>query len=174
MFKLYIHKIIQFSFLVIFISPLNSSEPVLATLNNVITNSIQQFSIGNYSFYCKAYGMISIEEITKHNASNSICTDTINKLYVKNKELQYYSNHILKLNQLYHIEIKGDKCIVYANGEKTLTEILLERGLGRMKVRFKDKEFKYLYTKAQKRAKVEQKGIWNENIKGKCLAELEE
>ncbi len=173
MLKLFINKIILFFIPPIFmLCPLNAKEPVLATLEAVVSNNIQKFRIKNYSFYCEAYGVISLNEIGHKNISNSICLANLEKLYKKTLDLKYYSQKILKVNQQYSIEFKKNGCVVYAKGQKTLSEILLEKGLSVAESRFKDREFVSLFHKAELRAKISQTGLWSENIRGKCLLDL--
>jgi hypothetical protein len=157
---------------IIFIQISNAEEPILAILENVISNKIQKLSVGNNSFYCKAYGVVAIEDLMKNNSSKSVCLISINNLYKKTPSLRYFSINLLKVKQMYRVEFKKDGCILYARGQKTLSEFLLEEGLATGKLRFKDKEFKYSFIKAELRAKMLKKGIWRENIRGKCLAEL--
>ncbi len=151
---------------------LDAKEPTLAILRTVISNNNQIFNIGNYNFNCKTYGVISIEELKFANEDNEICQDSIKRLYRKNISLKYISLRLLDLRQMYHIEFKNDECLLYSNGQKTLSEILLEEGVAVLKPRFKDREFRYSFHKAQNRAKYEKKGMWSENIPGRCLSEL--
>ena len=73
---------------------------------------------------------------------------------------------------MYHIEFKDKKCVVYAKGQMSLSEILLKEGLAVNEPRFKDEEFKYLFDKAQIRAKTLKKGLWSENLLKDCVSEL--
>ena len=73
---------------------------------------------------------------------------------------------------MYHIEFKNQECILYALGEKTLSELLLENGLAVCKPIFRDEEFKYLFYKAQLKAKTNKYGMWKENFINDCIAEL--
>jgi len=175
MLKLYINKIMIFVVIQILMNfTLNAKEPSLAILLNVINNNYQTFNIGNYHFICKTYGVISIEELKFANENNDVCQNSIKKLYKKNIHLKYISQYILKVRQMYHFEFKNNECLLYSNGQKTLSEILLEEGVAIMRPRFKDREFQYSFMKAQSRAKYDKKGMWSENIPGKCLAELVE
>lgn len=175
MLKLYIKKIIIFVIIQVFFGGvLNAKEPTLAILLNIINNNYQIFNIGNYHFTCKTYGVISIEELKFANEDNEVCQNSIKELYKKNIYLKYISQHLLNIRQMYHFEFKNDECLLYSNGQKTLSEILLEEGVAIMKPRFKDREFQYSFMKAQSRARYDKKGMWSENIPGKCLAELVE
>jgi len=151
---------------------LNAKEPILARLTNVVANDIQRFSIGNSSFICEVYGVVSIEKVLRDKSSNSICVNSLIDFYKKNAQLQYFTNQILEPQQRYSIEFKKDKCIIYAKGQKTLSEILLEEGLATVELGFKDKEYRYAFKKAQIRARVAKKGMWSNSIRQKCLADL--
>lgn len=151
---------------------LNAKEPFLAILVDVTTNSIQRFTYGNYSFTCEPYGVITLEQLYQKSAPDSMCKSSIEKFYRKNPELEYFTLKLMKVQQMYHLEFKNKECIIYAMGEKTLSELLLENGLAMNKPRFKDEEFEFLYTKAQNRAMFAKKGLWGERIKKDCVSEL--
>lgn len=160
-------------FLLIFIiTSLFSKEPTLAILNLVISNTSQKFSIRNYSFECRAYGVVSIEDVMQKNSSSSSCRDSLNNLYSNNNRLQYFSDALLKSQQMYSLEFKNSECLLYANGQKTLSEFLLEEGLAALELNFKDNEFRYSFVKAELRAKRVKKGIWSKEIGNKCLADF--
>jgi len=147
----------------------NANEPTLAILLNIHSNTIQKFNFGNYSFYCKSYGVISIDELQNSNKSNSVCQEAIDEFYKKNKQLKYFSLNLLKLKQRYHVGFKGEECILHSNGQVTLSETLLKQGLVILKRNFKDREFSYSYMRAQEVAKNEKRGIWSEQIPSKCV-----
>jgi hypothetical protein len=141
----------------------------MAILNNVISNETQKFSIGNYSFICEPYGILTLEKLYSHSKINSTCQDKIKNFYKKHPNLRYFSDSILHIRQMYHVEFKTTECVVYARGQKTLSEILLEEGLALREELFNDEEFNYLFLKAQKRAKFNKKGVWEEDILSECI-----
>ena len=147
---------------------LKANEPTLAILLSIYSNTIQRFNIGNYNFYCKSYGVISIEELQNNNKPDSACQEAINEFYRKNKHFKYYSLNLLKLKQRYHVEFKDNECILYSNAQVTLSEILLSKGLVLLKKNFKNREFNYSYFKAQETAKHEKRGMWSEGIPSIC------
>ena len=73
---------------------------------------------------------------------------------------------------MYHIEFRESKCLIYAQGQKTLSEFLLEKGLAMNKPAFKDEEFRYSFEKAQANAKFLKLGMWNEPVEKECAKEL--
>jgi len=156
----------------LFCSRLFASEPFVATLDAVISNKIQLFHSGNYDFYCEAYGVLDVEDILSHSLKNEVCMVAVLDLYTKNLNLKYFTENFLHIQQNYVVELKKNGCVLYASGQKTLSEVLLENGLAIKPMNFKDKEFRYSFLKAQRKAEFEKKGIWRDTIKGKCLGEF--
>jgi len=167
-------KILNFLIILILCSSfVYSSEPTIATLRAVYSNSSQKFNIKQYEFLCKAYGVISVEDLYLESKVNSECKKSIDKFYKQNPNIKYFSANMLKLRNNYHIEFKNNKCILYAKGLNTLSEMLLLNGLAIKKSIFKDKEFDYSFTKAQLSSKVNKIGIYKNKINIKCIRELE-
>ena len=167
------NKIVYFLIiLTLFSSFVYSSEPTIATLRSVYSNSSQKFNIKQYEFLCKAYGVISIEDLYVESKIDSECKKSINKFYRQNPNKKYFSANILKLRNSYHIEFKNNRCILYAKGLNTLSEMLLVNGLAIKRSMFKDKEFDYSFTQAQISAKVNKVGIYKNEIESKCVTEL--
>ena len=161
-----------FKILLLFSVELLASQPFIATLDVVISNKVQQMHSGDYQFYCSAYGVLEVSELLNSNVANSVCRVAVFDLYEKNPTLRYFAENFLKLNQNYIVRLKQDGCILYASGQTTLSELLLQNGLAIKPMSFKDKEFRYSFIKAQRKAEFEKKGIWKDNIKGKCLGEF--
>jgi hypothetical protein len=149
-----------------------AKEHLLAILNTAVSNEIQKFGIGNYTFECRAYGVVVLETLYNSSKVGSRCQKSIDKFYIKNPKLKYYVDSILKYKQKYHIEIKNRECIIYANSQITLSELLLKEGLALKKPKFKDEEFYFYFSLAQRKAKIEKKGLWNEKILTNCIEEL--
>lgn len=167
------NKIISFFFIyAISCGFLYAKEPTLAILTDITTNSTQRFNLGNYTFYCTPYGVITLDELYENSKMNSKCKQSIQGFYKRHPDLKYFTMELLKIRQMYHIEFKDKECVVYAKGEVTLSEILLKEGLAVNKPKFKDEEFQYLFEKAQQSAKLSKKGIWGEKVLKDCIAEL--
>jgi len=152
---------------------LEAKEPNLAILKNIDSNGIQRFSIKSNSFRCEPYGVLTLEQIYLKSKKDSICRENIKKFYVQNRYLHYYSQSFLKVGQTYHIEFKKTKCLVYAQGETTLSQLLLSKGLGVKKPHFKDEEFDALFRSAQESAKIEKRGFWTSDIRRSCSAAIQ-
>ncbi len=156
------------------ISVLGASEPRLAILNSVVSNELQLFQIRRNSYACKPYGVITLDKLRLNSAQGSLCKKSVERFYVQNPDAQYFSLNLLKVKQTYHLEFRDDRCVLFAKGEKSLSELLLENGLALLRPNFQDEIYAFLYKKAQNRARVLRRGLWGENIKKECIAELYE
>ena len=163
-----------FIFLFIFTQTLIAKEPTLATLVNVVSNDVIEFVYENNKFSCLAYGVITIDEIYRKTDKDSNCKKSIEKFYNKRKDLIYYTNSKMKVYQFYPIIFKKDnRCIINIAGEKTLSEFLIEKGLAVKKLLLKDKEYAYYFEQAEKKSKLNQEGIWKENIIKDCRSYID-
>ncbi len=149
-----------------------AKEPTMALLINIESNDLQEFKVGNYSFQCKPYGVLGLDELYKESSFNSICKESIKKFYKKRKDLQYYTMSKLHVMQMYSIEFRGDRCIINAVGGKSLSELLLQEGLAVRQPFVKDEEYEYYFDKYQNEAKLAKKGVWKENITRECVANI--
>ena len=150
----------------------NAKEPFLPILKSTFSNEVQKFGEGSYTFECTPYGVLTLEKLYNSTKLSSICKKTIKEFYSKNQMLKEYTNNLLEYQQQYHVEIKDKGCVVYAKGQMTLSELLLKEGLGVMQPTFKDKEFENYFILAQRRAKMEKKGLWNTQIFTNCIEEF--
>lgn len=167
-----LRKINIFIVYVVLSLSVDAKEPVLAILNKTVSNEVQMFGIGKYTFECKPYGLLTLEKLYNSSKSGSMCRDNIDKFYKKNPNLKYYADSLLEDRQQYHVEIRDSNCILYARGQMTLSELLLVKGLAILKPKFKDEEFDGYYTLAQRKAKVDKKGLWDEKIFSSCIEEV--
>ena len=122
---------------------LQAKEPILAMLLNVNSNELQKFGIGNYNFYCIPYGITTLESLLAKSENESSCKKSIEMFYKKHPNLKYYSLKLLKLKQEYHVDFKNTKCILYAKGQMTLSELLVKEGLALLNPSFEYIEFEY-------------------------------
>ncbi|MEA1956494.1 MAG: hypothetical protein U9N02_08380 [Campylobacterota bacterium] len=148
---------------------LSAKEPILAILKNINSNDLQQFTLQNYSFYCRPYGIVTLEDIYRSPIASDTCKKKVIKFYIKNPKSKYFSDTLLKLFQMYHIEFKDEKCILYANGRKTLSEALVENGLAVKEPYLKDEIFKYIFDEAQKRASYHKRGLHADEVLKNCM-----
>jgi len=173
MLKYYMFKKISILvYCVVFIPVLYSNEPLLAFFDNSSSNDTQTYSVDGYNFSCSAYGVVTLERLYENATENSVCRDEIDTFYKKHPKSRYYIQSLLKYKQLYHLEIKGSKCVVYLGSQNSISELLLSKGLAILKPLFNDEEFKGGFSMAQKRAKIEKRGLWSKNIYKDCIKEL--
>lgn len=173
MLKLDMLKIIKIFLMNIFLwTSLYSSEPILAILDKTVSNELQIFKIKQYNYECKPYGVTTLEKLYYKSTPDSMCKKSINNLYLQNPESQYFALNLLKIKQMYHLEFKKESCILFAKGEKSLSELLLENGLAMLKPNFRDRTYEYIYKKAEKKARFLKRGLWGENIAKECIVEL--
>lgn len=165
-------KIFIFTLLSVFSISIYAKEPTLAFLNKVISNELQQYRIGRNSFYCKPYGVVTVDELYKNATMDSICKKSIEDFYVKNPEEKYFYTQLFKLEQMYHIEFKNNECLVFVQGQKSLSEVLLENGLAFEEFMLRDKEYSFSFSQAQKRARYEKKGLWGTKLMRSCIMQL--
>jgi hypothetical protein len=157
-------------FCVVFV--LSAEEPLLVFYENGISNGVQVYSIDGYNLNCSSYGIVTLEMLYKRATDGSVCKKEIVDFYDKNPKSKFYTKSLLKYKQLYHIEIKGMECLVYLSNQQSISETLLSKGLAILKPLFDDEEFKDTFVSAQKRAKLEKRGLWSENIFKNCIKEL--
>ncbi|MBN2781808.1 MAG: hypothetical protein JXQ66_01045 [Campylobacterales bacterium] len=148
---------------------MSAKEPFLAILNGVYSNGMLRFSYDNFGFFCKPYGISVLEDIYGDKRLPKNCTDELNLFYRQSPLLKYFSLNNLHLKQTYHLEYKNNSCLVYSNGKKTLSELLVEEGLATKQKYLDDKEFNYKLDNAQKRAIFRNKGLHKNTILRNCM-----
>lgn len=156
-------------YIFIFFYALNLHAIDIAELKKVYSNDMQEFSIGMNSFTCKPYGVITLEQALANKDLLLTCKQRIENYLDVHPLKKYFIQMGLHVRQNYHIEFKSTKCAVYAYGEKTLSEALLEQGLAIQEPNFKDDEFRYLFIKAQNRAKNRHVGVWSDVDLQTCI-----
>jgi hypothetical protein len=161
---------IIFSFF--FLQILCAKEPSLVFFENAVSNAIQIYSKDGYRFECKAYGIISLEEFYQNAKENSVCRKEIVDFYEKSPKLRDFISSSLHYKQLYHIDMKSEGCISYVDAQRSVSEILLSEGLAIVKPLFQDEELKTTFERSQRKAKIEKRGLWSENIFKDCIKEL--
>lgn len=164
--------ILIFLTLLLIEKPFFTSEPLLARLSQIYSNDMQKFGIANYSFTCKSYGVVSLDELMRHSNINATCKRSIEMFQKENPLLDHLAQRLLHVEQFYHIDLREGECIVYAKGEMTLAEILLENGLAQVSQKFRDRDLVYRYKEAQKRAKFDKVGMFGNRVSIDCLAEF--
>jgi hypothetical protein len=170
MLKSYMNKLF-FIFLLLPLALLVADEELFAILKNAGSNGTQKFSIGKNELECKAYGVVTLEALYQKSSADSSCRKKVEQFYKSNPNAKFFSSNMLKIMQMYHLELKKKGCVLYANGQQTLSELLLSQGLAFMKPAFEDEEFRALFYKAQTQAKLAKNGLWEEEIFHDCMVE---
>jgi endonuclease YncB( thermonuclease family) len=166
------NKIQNILLLLLLSATLMAKEPTIAILTTIISNDTQKYKIANNQFVCKQYAVIGIDELYNLSSFNTKCKSSIKKFYEKRADLKYYSYKKLHVGQSYVLKFKNNRCIVSVQGEKSLSEFLLEEGLAVRKPFIKDKEYESYLFAAQLRAKLSKKGIWKDSITRECIANI--
>jgi hypothetical protein len=158
--------------LILFYNTLSAKEPTLAILRSVQMNEYQNFSIGMYHFVCRPYGVITLNELYNNSQLDSICKEGIKDFYLQNPLEKYFVLNLLKNRQLYHIRFKKKRCVVYAKGKVSLSELLIKNGLAIKDPSLDDEEFNHSFTKAQEYSKNLEIGLFKNKIMKKCILNL--
>ena len=158
-------------FIIIFlVLSLDAKEPTMAILKNVYANDFQQFTYHNYSFLCKPYGIVSLEDIYKSPTSSTVCKKKVIEFYIKNPNSEYFAQKLLKVSQMYHVDVQKDlTCLIFANGMRTLSEELIRNGLAIKKPYMKDEIYKYKFDLAQKKARYHKTGLYKDPVLKNCM-----
>jgi len=158
-------------FFIFFLGFVDAKEPFLAILKKVYTNNLQTFRYKEFSFVCKPYGVLTLEELYEQSGSTPACKKAIEDFYIQHPSLKYLAEIKLHEEQLYHILFRKEKCIIYLNGQMSYSELLLKNGVAMENRGFNDKEFRSVFYDAQESARIENKGLWGSDIFGKCASE---
>ncbi|MDD3835982.1 MAG: thermonuclease family protein [Sulfurimonas sp.] len=154
---------------------LDAKEPLLGILTSVHSNETQSFNISKFNLTCNPYGVLTLERLYEISEDNTVCKEMIINIYAKYPDLRYFAQRLLKVQQRYHIRPKErGECVLYAKGQMTLSELLLAKGLAIVRPLFDDEEFKDDFNRAQRRARLDKKGLWAEDIFEICAAKLYE
>ena len=154
----------------LFTTNLYANEQKLFLLDSIISNFDMKFKSSRYSFICKPYAVLGIDDISRDDKA---CYESVISYYQVYPNDFYKAYKFLDVEQMYHIEFKKGQCVVYVKGQKTLSEILLENGLGVLKPHFMDREFEARFKKAEKLAKENKRGIYSQDIKlRQCIYKL--
>jgi len=157
---------------ILFSFSLYAKEPTMAILKEIVTNNIQKFGIGNYTFYCTPYGLLTLDDIYMSKSISSGCKKKVDEFFIQRPDLKYFTNLKMKREQMYRIEIKNQQCVIYVDGQRTLAESLLKAGLAVVKPTFRDEEFRSYFKKAQRIGKYHKNGIHKDNILRACLIDI--
>lgn len=166
-------KSLTILFLIIPSFTLEAKENLIAQLINIKNNSSLNYQKTEFTFLCEPYGLLSVDQVLSDEKSNNHCKNSVKKFYQNHLELEYLAYEYLKVKQFYHLKFKNKQCLIYAQGLKTYSEILLQEGLALLSKGFKDEEFLYEFQKAQEGAKLNKKGIYSDKEVLDCVNSLQ-
>jgi hypothetical protein len=93
----------------------------------------------------------------------------LNAFIAEHPEYHYFSQTYLKRYQQYHLDILDSQCLLYAQGRKSLSELLLENGLAVRDEMKRNIILDYKFQRSVTRAQREKKGIYSDAILRNCV-----
>lgn len=157
----------------LFIIPLftlDAKEPTMMMVKRGINNSLQEFQIAPYySFVCKPYGVVTIDEVLNSKETDKECKNTLQKFYIQHPRLYNLYRRYLKRKSFYHVEYLEKSCLVHVKGELTFSEILLQNGIALIDKEFKDETYNARFKSAQKSAEIWERGMFSDPKLLSCM-----
>lgn len=168
-------KKIIFAFVVL-LSHLYSEEPQLSQYMQSIDNSDIIFKYQQNQFHCYPYGVFTFEKLLENKKAIAECKESVKKFYKKVPQAKSFARVHYELYQFYHLEKMKNQCIIYSNGTKSYSEVLLENGYALLDQNLNDEVWKFKFYRAQKRAEILKKGVWKEEyfLLKECLKNIYE
>lgn len=158
---------------ILFISlRLYANEPSVVLLHSIYNNYFLEFRVQNYHFHCRLYGVIALDKLLDNANVNAICKERLQSFYRADPDSKDFTRNLLAVEQGYHLEFKEKGCALYASGQKTLSQMLLENGLAIIEINFQDREFQSLFEESQRRAQSKRVGFWSDDALKACIYEL--
>lgn len=142
------------------------AEPVLGILQQVQHNNLLHFKISSNAFTCKNYGIVMIDEV---KGIENTCKIQLDTFIAAHPEYHYFSQKHMTRYQQYHLNIIDSECLLYVQGKKSLSELLLENGLAVRDKLKKNTILDYKFKRSVMRAKNEKKGIYSDAILRSCV-----
>jgi hypothetical protein len=161
-----------FAVSVILSSQIFGQSHFIAQLISIHSNASQVFKINGKSFSCSAYGITVLHKIAQTKQINPICQDEIKKFFDTDPTKLSVASKYLHVKSFYDLIYVKGQCLIYASGQKSLSEILLENGLAVIEHGFHDEEFDALFLKAQRHAQENKLGVWSDNTLKICALGL--
>jgi hypothetical protein len=164
------HRIL---FIIFFLAYGLFAQPfVIAKLNAVPSNSLQIFTLHAQEISCVPYGVLTLGMIRKYRKINSVCREKIDRYISQHPNRSFFASMHLYLKAYYTLKLHPKGCLLYARGQKSLSEMLLEEGLAVIAPGFSDEEFLALFQRAQNRAKYAKRGVWSTDTLEICALGL--
>lgn len=160
-----------FSLIFVFYSLLStcaSAEVTLGILTSIRDNSLVTLNDSNRHVECPPFGIKPLEILMKEQG-NDECSQSIQTFYRSHPHEKAFANEHLHLHQKYHYEQYPYGCVLYSNGAESYSEQLLNEGLAIIDPNFNQREWNTKLRRANTRAKVLKKGVYEGEIRVKCI-----
>ena len=140
------------------------AKEILALLKKVENNAALHMSYKQQRFVCKPYGVETVEELLERVDVNSSCKYFLNEFRKQEPKEKYFAVSSLHIQQQYNVSAIKDRCLLSLSSGYSYSEALLEKGYARLlpKYTFSDNILEYRFSRAVKRAKIQNAGIWSD------------
>ncbi len=145
-----------------------SAEITLGILMSIRDNSSVTLNDRNRHIECSPFGIKPLEILMKEEG-NSECAQSIQAFYRSHPHEKAFAREHLHLHQQYHYEQYPYGCVLYSNGAESYSEQLLNEGLAIIDPKFDQKEWNTKLRRANTRAKVLKKGLYEGEMGTKCI-----
>lgn len=150
-----------------FIIPLYADITV-ALLISVENNSKQNLLYKNTFQTCEPFGIITLEKMALKSKECKNAIEIFDREHFQDK---LFAKKHLYVQQSYHYEMVDKKCVLYANGNESYSEMLLRNGLALIDPGFNNSEWNRRLKRAQKGAEVQRAGLHATSIRNLCSEE---
>lgn len=147
---------------------LNAEAPYTVMLVGTPDNTVLFFKSGQSRYPCKPFGIRTLEEISRDRRTNTQCKKLFDEYAARHPKSRQYAASILKRFQFYRIEPVNERCILYAQGRLSYSEMLLHEGLAVIKRGEVRRELRRSFERAEAGARRERRGIWKEVLAAEC------
>jgi hypothetical protein len=147
---------------------LHAELPQNAILEQTPDNSVLVFRSHQSHYLCRPFGVRTLEEISKDRRTNPECKKLFEGYMQRHPHSRQYAATTLKRFQRYRIEPVQDRCLLYANGRVSYSEMLLHEGVAVMKRSESRRELKRRFERAEAGARRGKRGIWQEALADEC------
>lgn len=156
--------------MMIFLTPLYADITV-GILKSVEGNSKQTLLTKNTVLGCEPFGIITLEKMLRNAASTQECKKAVSDFYTSHPHDKQFAREHLYVQHSYHYEMIKEGCVLYANGNQTYSEMLLDQGLALIDPSFNNNEWNGRFKRAQKGSEYQKNGLHDTLIKKWCIKE---
>jgi hypothetical protein len=147
---------------------LHAQVPHTAMLEQTPDNAALVFKSDQSRLICKPFGVRTLEEIAGDRRTNTLCKALFEGYAKRNPGSRQYAASTLKRFQFYRIEPVQERCILYAKGRVSYSEMLLHEGLAVIKRGEVKRELRRSFERAEAGARKNRRGIWKEALAVEC------